>query len=77
MMLYKGKKWAKTVAVVLYSLAILGGIVGLTQIEFTSIYSTPLIVMIFVYSMALYHFGKSASYAAFVDYTNNRDGTHY
>lgn len=65
---YKGKEWAKKVSLVLFSLAILGGIVGLIKIQSASIiHKVPLILMLFVYSLALYHFGFAKSFKAFAE----------
>ena len=73
---YKGKQWAEIVSIVLFSLAILGALIGLMTIENESFVSKiPMLVMIFVYSMAVYHFGVSKSYKAFFEYQNsNRIG---
>ncbi len=68
---YKGKKWAKIVSIVLFSLAILGAVIAIFSIESPSIIiKTPLLVMILVYSVAIYHFGVSKSFKAFFEYKN-------
>jgi hypothetical protein len=68
---FKGKKWAKIVSIVLFSLAILGAIAAMVAIESGSfVNKTPLLVMIFVYSVAVYHFGFSKSFKAFFDHQN-------
>lgn len=68
-MVYKGKNWARIVSVILFSLGVLGAIIGLTTITTTSIVNKiPLIVMFFVYSLAVYHFWFSKSFKAFFDY---------
>jgi hypothetical protein len=70
-LVYKGKKWAKIVSIVLFSLAVLGALVGLFTIDSESVINKlPLMVMIIVYSMAIYHFGISKSFKAFFDYKN-------
>lgn len=68
---YKGKKWARIVSIVLFSLGILGGLAGLVTIESVSIINkVPLLVMTIVYSIAVYHFGFSKSFKAFINYQN-------
>ena len=70
---YKGKKWAKIASIVLYSLAILGALIVVTRPFADKI---SLIVMIIVYSMAVYHLGFSKSYKSFFEY-QNRDQTEF
>ena len=70
-LLYKGKSWAKNLSLILFSLATLGALVGLAAISSPIVNKIPLMVMIFVYSMAIYHFGFSASYKAFFLHQNN------
>lgn len=70
-MVYKGRKWAKIISVVLFSLALLIGIISLATIEAPVVNKIPLMVMIFVYSMALYHFGFSDSFKAFHEFQNS------
>lgn len=68
-MVYKGKNWARIVSVILFSLGVLGAIIGLTTITTTLVANkTPLIVMFLVYSLAVYHFWFSKSFKAFFDY---------
>jgi len=69
--LYRGKKWAKIVSLVLFSLGILGALSALVTLESESfINKVPLLVMTFVYSVAVYHFGFFQSFKAFFDYQN-------
>ena len=70
-MVYKGKNWARIVSIILFSLGVLGAIVGLTTITSAVVNKIPFIVMILVYSSALYHFWFSKSFKAFFDYQNN------
>lgn len=70
-MVYKGKSWAKIVSIVLFSLAVIGALVALVTIETPIINKAPLIVMIFVYSMAIYHFGFAQSFKEFFKYQNS------
>ena len=70
-LVYKGKNWAKIVSIVLFSFAIVGALIGLFTIQSESIiYKVPLIVMLFVYSIAVYHFGVSKGFKAFFEYQN-------
>lgn len=70
-MVYKGKNWARIVSIILFSIGVLGAIVGLMTITSAVVNKIPFIVMILVYSSALYHFWFSKSFKAFFDYQNN------
>ena len=70
-MVYKGRKWAVTTSIILFSLGLLIGVISLVTIEAPSVNKIPLIVMIFVYLMALYHFGFSKSFKAFHKFQNS------
>jgi hypothetical protein len=70
-MVYKGKNWARIVSIALFTLGVLGAIVGLTTITSSVVNKIPFIVMILVYSSAVYHFWFSNSFKAFFDYQNN------
>jgi len=67
---YKGKKWAKVVSIILFSLAILGALIGIVTIDRPLVNKTPLFVMTFVYSMAVYHFGFSKYFKTFYKHQN-------
>lgn len=70
---YKGKKWAKTLSIILFSLALLGALVAVGTIDKPFINKVPLFVMIFVYSMAIHHFGFSENYKAFFNFQNGKE----
>jgi hypothetical protein len=70
-MVYKGKNWAKIISIVLFSLALLGALIALGTLETPFINKVPLLVMIFVYSMAIYHFGFAQSFKEFFKYQNS------
>ncbi|MAN27666.1 MULTISPECIES: DUF4240 domain-containing protein [Mesonia] len=70
-MVYKGKNWAKILAVILFSLGLIGAIIGVGSLDSLFINKTPLLVMIFVYAMAIYHFGFSKSFKAFFKFQNS------
>lgn len=70
-MVYKGKNWAKIVSIILFSLALLGGLIALGTLDTPFINKAPLLVMIFVYSMAIYHFGFAQSFKEFFKYQNS------
>lgn len=70
-MVYKGKKWAKVISVILFSLGLLIILPTLLTIDRPFINKIPLIVMTFVYSIAIYHFGFSKSYKAFFEFKNS------
>ena len=68
---YKGKKWARIVSIVLFSLGVLGALTGLFLLESKPLINkTPLLVMLFVYAIAIHHFGFSQSFKAFYNYQN-------
>src|SRR5690606_28123599 len=69
-MVYKGKNWAKIVCIVLFSLALVGALIGLGSLDTPFINKVPLLVMIFVYSMAIYHFGFAKSFKEFFKFQN-------
>ncbi|MCD8413587.1 DUF4240 domain-containing protein [Tenacibaculum finnmarkense] len=69
-MVYKGKNWAKIVSIILFSLALLGALVGLGTLDTPFMNKIPLLVMIFVYSMAIYHFGFAKSFKEFFKFQN-------
>ena len=71
--LYKGHKWAKIVSIILFSLAAIGAIVGFFLVETNIINKIPFLVMIFVYSMAIYHFAFAESFKAFYKFQNQPD----
>ena len=71
--LYKGHKWAKIVSIILFSLGAIGAIVGFFLVETNIINKIPFLVMIFVYSMAIYHFAFAESFKAFYKFQNQPD----
>lgn len=62
---YKGKNWAKITLLILLSIAVVGAIVAAVTLEQSIINKVPLFVMIFVYSMAIYHFSVAKSFKYF------------
>lgn len=70
--LFKGKNWARIVSSILFSVAILGSLVALFTLNAPIVAKTPLLVMLFVYSMAIKHFWFSKEYKAFSAYQNSR-----
>ncbi|MCG7503214.1 hypothetical protein MHM83_15200 [Tenacibaculum sp. Mcav3-52] len=70
-LVYKGKKWAIVISVILFSLGLLIILPTLFTIDRPFINKIPLIVMTFVYSIAIYHFGFSKSFKAFFDFQNS------
>ena len=72
LMVYKGKNWAKIVSIILFSLGLLGALFALGTLETPLINKVPLLVMTFVYSMAIYHFGFAKSFKEFFKYQNSK-----
>jgi hypothetical protein len=58
------------VSLILFSLALLGALIGLGTLDTPFMNKIPLIVMIFVYSMAIYHFGFAKSFKEFFKFQN-------
>lgn len=71
-LVYKGKNWAKIVSIILFSLALLGALVGLGTLDTPFTNKIPLLVMIFVYSIAIYHFGFAKSFKEFFKFQNTQ-----
>lgn len=69
-MVYKGKNWARITLLVLFSVVNILALISLFTIEYEILARTPIIVMIIVYSVAIYHFGFSRSFKAFSLYQN-------
>ncbi|TCI92699.1 hypothetical protein [Tenacibaculum sp. M341] len=70
-MVYKGKNWARIVSIVLFTLAIIAAIVGMVFLNTSHINKIPLLVMIFIYSKGIYHFGFSKDVKDFFRFQNN------
>lgn len=70
---YKGKKWAKTLSIILFSLSLLGALITVGTIDRPFVNKIPLLVIIFVYSMAIHHFGFSENYKAFFNFQNGKE----
>lgn len=72
-LVYIGKKWAKVVTIVLFSIANVILIISLFSIDISLINKAPIIIMTVVYSFSLYHFTISKSFKAFFEYQNNKN----
>lgn len=71
---YIGKKWAKNISIILFSIGLLGAIYAFSSNEeLPLILKTSFIVMTLVYSIAIYHFAFSKSFKAFFEYQNNKE----
>lgn len=70
--IFKGKTWAKTTMSVLLSLAILVGIVSLFM-PLTIAGMIPLIVMLFIYFLALYHLNFSVYFIEYFKYLKSKN----
>lgn len=71
-MVYKGKSWARIVSIILFSLGVVGSFFGIIAISQPIALKIPLIVMVIVYSFALYHFWLSKSFKAFFAFQNTK-----
>jgi hypothetical protein len=63
--LYKGKTWARTLCLVLFSISVIGGVTAIVYIENDIAHKIPLMVVVLVYGVAIYHVGFSKSFKAF------------
>ncbi|WP_445457852.1 hypothetical protein [Flavobacterium sp. HNIBRBA15423] len=75
LMIYKGKSWARIIAIILFVLGILGAVRGLLTIKQSILLKSPFIVMLLVYTVAIYHFWLSKSFKAFFNYQNRLDNS--
>ena len=69
---YIGKNWARNLFLVLFLLGIFGAVYGLLTVENDFANKVPFIVMIFIYSLATYHFSFSNSFSAFLKYQQQK-----
>ncbi len=70
---YKGNKWARIIALILFSAGLILAVIAVFTIPHQS-FSTeiPFYVMIIVYADTLFHFGFSRSFKAFMAYQNHK-----
>lgn len=71
-LIYIGKNWAKNIAIVLFTLSAIIALYSAFTINTSIINKTPFIVMLMVYSFAVYNFTFSKSFTAFQEYQNNK-----
>ncbi|MCL9806549.1 hypothetical protein NAT51_13520 [Flavobacterium amniphilum] len=71
--IYKGKNWARIAALILFSIGVLSGLIGIFTINQDILLKTPLFVMVFIYSFAIHFFGFSESFKAFAWYQNEKE----
>jgi len=70
--IYIGKNWAKVISIILFSIALLGVIITIATIEGAFVNKIPMLVMITVYTLAIYHFGFSKSFKAFFEFQKTK-----
>jgi hypothetical protein len=66
--IYQGKNWARLIAIVLFGIAAVGALAGIITIEKPMVAKVPLMVMTFVFAVAIYHFSFSKSFKAFFEF---------
>lgn len=71
--IYIGKKWAKILTIILFSISNVILLISLFSIETPLINKVPMIVTTIVYSFSLYHFTISKTFKAFFEYQNNKN----
>ncbi|GAK94218.1 hypothetical protein JCM19298_693 [Nonlabens ulvanivorans] len=69
---FQAKQWARIIAIVLFSLALLAATIGLVALSGAFVNKIPMLVMIFIYAMAIYHLGFSESYKAYFQSQNSK-----
>jgi hypothetical protein len=72
-LVYIGKNWARILSIILFSIGTVGAIISLFAIELSLVNKLLFIVMVFVYSIAIYHFYISKEFKAFFEYQNNKN----
>ena len=72
-LIYIGKNWAKNLAIILFILAIIGAIYGVLNFETPIIIKSPFIVIIIVYSFAIYHLQFSKSFKEFITFHQTKN----
>ena len=72
-LIYIGKNWAKNLAILLFILAIIGAIYGVLNFETPIIIKSPFIVIIIVYSFAIYHLQFSKSFKEFITFHQTKN----
>lgn len=70
---YIGKKWARSLSLVLFGLGLAIILPSLFTIEASALAKVPLFVMITVFSVAIYHFGFSENFKPFFAYQNKEN----
>ncbi len=69
-LIYNGKNWARIIAIILFSIGTLGALMSLFTLDTHIVSKIPLVVMTFVYSIAIFHFGFTESFKAFKAFLN-------
>ena len=71
-LVYIGKNWARILSTILFSITVIGCLISLFTIQTPIINKIPFVVMIVIYSVAIYHFYISKEFKAFFEYQNNK-----
>ncbi|WP_130734205.1 hypothetical protein [Flavobacterium sp. J27] len=70
--IYIGKNWAKNIAIVLFTFGIVFSVYNLFNYKTAVMGNILILEIIFIYSLAVYHFLFSSSFAAFQEYQNKK-----
>lgn len=68
---FQGKNWAKVTLTILCGLAVFLGVLSLFALTWPA--HIPIVVMIIIYSLAVYHLNVSASFKAYFDYLQDKN----
>ncbi|OXB16026.1 hypothetical protein B0A68_07085 [Flavobacterium reichenbachii] len=71
-LIYIGKNWARILIIILFTIANIIALISLFTIEAPVINKTPIIVMIFIYTISTHHFTLSKSFKAFFEYQKTK-----
>ena len=72
-LIYIGKNWAKKIAIALFTFSIVFACYSLFTIKTSNINKIPLLILIVVYSLAIYNFLFSKSFDEFQEYQNKKN----
>jgi hypothetical protein len=71
-LIYIGKKWAKVLIIVLFSISIPFALISLFVANIFIGNLIPVLVIVTIYSISIYHFAISKTFKAFFEYQNKK-----
>lgn len=70
---YKGKKWAKILMIIVSIIGVFGSVYGYAFLEGSLIDKLPFLITACLYLVAIYHLGFAKSYKAYFAHQNRYD----